>query len=108
MYEKPRFWASSWAWVSSDLACSLNRSNGYVRDARPAWRMARRMVDHLGGDGRVTARGAKPPGSGVWRSIHSRQAATTMELTGMPVRADAWSRRWYISSVKRTVVALAM
>ena len=31
----------------------------------------------------------------------------TIELTGMPVRADAWSRRANISSVNRTVVAFA-
>jgi len=48
------------------------------------------------------------PGGGVWRCIHSRHAAMTMELTGIPVRAAAWSRRANISSEKRTVVARAM
>jgi hypothetical protein len=32
----------------------------------------------------------------------------TIELTGSPVLAEAWSSRWYSSSVKRTVVALAV
>jgi hypothetical protein len=32
----------------------------------------------------------------------------TIELTGMPVRAEAWSSLANISSVKRTVVALGI
>ncbi len=67
---------------------------------------ARRTVAHLGGrPGKGTGTGASRLGSEVCLCIHSRQAAITIELTGSPVRAEAWSRRWYISSVKRTVVA---
>src|SRR5579864_7093695 len=55
----------------------------------------------------VASAGSEDWAGGVCRCIHSRHAATTIELTGIPVRAEAWSSRAKISSVNRTVVALA-
>jgi hypothetical protein len=44
--------------------------------------------------------------SGPWRSSHSRQATTTMELMGKPVSTSADSSRRYISSENLIVVDL--
>src|SRR3989442_13088151 len=74
---------------------------------------ARRRVAHLGGTvkrasgGRLTSTRVSP-GTGVCRCIHSRQAAMTIELTGIPVRADAWSRRGAHSLVDPHLGALCL
>ncbi|TMB94157.1 MAG: hypothetical protein E6J40_14405 [Chloroflexi bacterium] len=94
----------------------MNRSNGYMPAVvrfPTATSTARRSVAHLGGTVRRAPGGMLmstwvSPGIGVWRCIHSRQAAITIELTGIPVRAEAWSSLANISSVNLTVVAFAI
>ena len=95
MYDTPALVASNWAAVSIFFARKVNRSNGYepeVLRCTAATSTARRSVAQRGAGARTERLGAgmtSERGSGVWRSIHSRHAATTMELTGIPVRAEA-------------------